>query len=147
MSDVKINLKSYIAFRKALPSFALKLEKTIAKKAPAEIVKNIHRRKTGIFPVEDLPMNKTSTQLRKGHGRQLVDKGILTTIGKWSIAKAIKGYLVRPPAGRADIVGYLNERTENRSAYKILEIPEGFFPDWARKIVVTAFKKFIVKFA
>lgn len=146
MSSVRISLNGIKKLQRDMPKLLDTVEKRIAKKAPSVIVENVYRGVTGIFPANSLPFNKPSTIKRKGHGIRLDDAGDLLT-GNWRVEKTTAGYLVKPPSNRANVVGYLNERTTNRPAYKILEIPLGFFPNWAAIISQRFFKKVIPNYS
>ena len=143
MSSVNVSLNGLKKLKKDMPKLLDKVEKLVADKAPINIVSNINRGLTGIFPANSLPFNKPSTIKRKGHGRRLFDKGELVSVSSWSVSKSTNGYLIRPPSTRGDVVNYLNTPTANRPAYKIMEIPNGFFPNWAAAISQTFFKKVI----
>lgn len=143
---VRFSLKGFKAFRRDAPKILRKVEREIAMAAPRHIVRNIKKGKTGIYPNDNLPFNKPSTIRRKGHGERLIDEKKLTIVGDWEITKGRGGYLVKPPAVRREAVKHLNDRTENRPAYKILEIPSGFFPKWAQTILTKEVRKFLAKF-
>jgi hypothetical protein len=146
---VKFSLKGLEALNKELPAFAERVERETAKRAPAEIVRNIELGATGIFPFARLPENKASTKrakIARGNGdRPLQDELYLTDDTDWNVTKNVKGYLVKPPENRAAIVGYLSEPTSNRPAYKIMEMPDDYFPKFAREILLNEFSKFMKK--
>lgn len=150
---VKVSLKGMVKFKKELPAFSLSIEKTIAKAAPAQIVANIFKKRTGIFPSEKLPPNKAGTsylkrKLKKGLTAEnpLRFDGVLTDVSLWRIKKSGKSYLIQPPKEREVIVGYLQNGVPSGGTYKILDTPEGFFPDWARLLFTKSFNKFVKKF-
>ena len=146
--QVNINLSGLIKLVKDLPKHKSDLEEKIAKKAPEHIIENVYRGRTGIFPSNALPFNKLSTVRRKGQappGIQLDDTGDLLN-GNWQVTKGTDGWLVAPPQNRQDAVFHLQSKTDTRPAYKIMEIPKGFFPSWAAVIIRRAFKKLITKY-
>ena len=147
MSSVRVSLNGIKQLQRDMPKLLDTVEKRISKKAPTEIVQNVYAGKTGIFPASSLPFNQPSTIKRKGHGIRLDDTGDLLTIQDWRIQKTVNGYLVKPPSNRAAVVGHLNERTTYRPAYKIMEIPTGFFPGWAGAISQRFFRKVIPNYS
>lgn len=146
MSNVKISLVGLKKLQKDMPKLLDKVERLVASDAPKNIVSNVRKGLTGIFPTNSLPYNQPSTQARKGHGRRLEDTGALLTTGNWSVSKSTKGYLVRPPSNRGDVVNYLNTPNGSRPAYKIMEIPKGYFPNWASVISKTFFNMVIPRY-
>jgi hypothetical protein len=141
MSEARVSLKGIEKLQRDMPKLRNTLEARIAKRAPSEIVSNAYAGKTGIFPANSLPFNKPSTIARKGHGIRLDDTGDLLSIQDWRIERTKEGHKIKPPANREAVVGYLNSPTENRPAYKIMDLPLGFFPLWAAKIVQAFFRK------
>ena len=147
---IKLNLRGLAALKKQIPSFSSKLLRKIAKATPEVVVKNIQLGRTGIYPGNSLPQNKVSTKRRKlakGNGdKPLQDDLFLTDDEAWRVRKRGKNYAVLPPANRAVIVGYLSEGVQGGSKYKILEMPRGYFPGYAREIMVASFNKFMSKY-
>jgi len=98
-ASVNISLKGLTSLVKDLPKLTSTLEKQIALASPAEIVKNIGKGLSGIFPANSLPQNEASTLKRKdklGHGdKPLFDYKKLTSSSKWRIEKSTGGYLLK----------------------------------------------------
>lgn len=149
MSEVRFNLNGIKALVKEMPKFLDTVERKIAKKAPGEIVSNIEKGLTGIYPFGILPQNKPSTiraKLARGNrSKPLQDELELTEVGDWTARKVNNGWTINPPSSRGSVVGYLSQRTENRPAYQILKMPTKFFPVFARTILNTNFFAFIRK--
>ena len=146
---VKLNLDGINRLKKDLPKWSAKMEKEVADKAPSEIIKNIRKQRTGIFPGASLPPNAPSTTKRKqSQGKaplSMIDDGVLTTAGKWRTSKGKGGHLIKPPANRAKEVKILDDGI-NGKRYRILWIPKGFIPGWIKILVNSRFKAFIRKY-
>lgn len=146
------NMKGLEELKKQLVPWSNKLSLSIAKTAPKKIVANIKKRKTGIFELDNLPDNEDSTKKAKGHSRVLVGKGkLLTSISKWVIGREGNKYAIMPPAGRRDVVGYLQEGIKLKigvlKKYPILDMPEKYLPRWVKDMVNNAFNKFMKQYA
>lgn len=148
---VRISLNGLTKLKKDLPKFTEVLEKDIAEKAPAVIVGNIMKNKTGIFPLDSLPQNHYTTaqkKIREGKPvKSMVDDRELIKVSNWQIEKDASGYLIKPPRNRMEAVFHLNNPSDYRPAYKIMDIPKGFTPLWVARLTKRYFDKIIPKYA
>jgi len=151
---VNINLKGLTQLKKDMPKLLLKVGKLVADEAPSNIVRNIERQKTGIFPSGLLPDNEPSTIASKesrGNGdKPLIDNGILTNESKWDIKRQGKNYAIRPPKERQEAVFNLQKGIRSKRGlkqYVIMVIPKGFYPGWAANIAKTFFNKIIPRYS
>lgn len=146
MSEVRINLAGLNRLRKHLPQHRNRIEKAIAMKTPENVIAGIDAGMTGIFPANRLPPNAPSTIKRKGHDKQLLEDGVLLETGTWQIDKHREGWVVAPPIERQRASFYLHTGVRGGKKYKFMEIPKGYFPSWATRIIRSYFKRIIKKY-
>ena len=149
MSSVELKLDGLLGLEKGLPAFLDKITKKIAKETPKQIINGIRLRKQGINLLKELPDNEESTKIRKNKDTPMIDKGVLTNKSKWSVESVTGGYIISPPADRVEGLLAWHEGQEvpgyGMKYYRVMDVPDNYFPEWARKIANDEFKKFIGK--